>query len=75
MSTEPRFSSSRVPRLDVLVFVTAVLVIAGLAALFGVPLFRQQRAIQVIQQGGGWVETRKHGPEWLRRWIGGQTGR
>ncbi len=49
---------------------TIVMVVIAVGQRFGLPIYRQQVAIQEIERLGGVVETQEGGPELLRGWIG-----
>lgn len=63
----------RMPRPLTLALMTFVLVVATACLLFGLPIYRQQRALRAIEKCGGWIQdTRPFGPGWLRKLIGEQ---
>src|SRR5207247_2114243 len=49
---------------------TVVLVVAGAALRFGIPVYRQQQAIREIEALGGNVTIIEGGPDWLRVQVG-----
>jgi hypothetical protein len=59
----------RMPRPLTLALLTAVLVLEALGLHFGMPIYRQQRAIREIERRGGVVYTSERGPDWLRQWL------
>jgi hypothetical protein len=54
--------------------VALVLVLVAVGSVFGVPAYRQQALIREIEAGGGWVETRFTGPDWLQGLIPDAVG-
>ena len=49
---------------------TLVLVIVAVGLRFGAPIYRQQRAVRLIERLGGIVEIEQRGPKWLHGWLG-----
>jgi Leucine-rich repeat (LRR) protein len=70
MPPEPQRQLIRLPRPLGTLLVAFAIAVVGFGARFGIPLYKQQRVLREISDGGGWIETRKQGPAWLRRWIG-----
>lgn len=69
-TSETRRISIRLPRPLWIGLGTVVVVVAGVGLRIGVPIFRQQVAIQEIERLGGKVEMHPGGPAWLRIWVG-----
>ena len=61
----------KLPRPLRVLFVAIAVVVLGVGLRFGLPIYRQQRAVREIEQLGGFiVETSPLGPDWLREFIG-----
>jgi hypothetical protein len=60
----------RLPRPLWLVLVVVVLVIVGVSLRFGLPIYRQQVAINAIQLLGAKIKTRRTIPEWVATFVG-----
>lgn len=70
MSTESRRRTIRVPRPLWFFLPTVVLIVLAVGLRFGVPVYRQQVAIDEIERLGGTVQMRPRGPVWLRDRVG-----
>jgi hypothetical protein len=57
--------SIRLPRPLSIGLVTVVLTVVAVGLRIGIPIYRQQVAVQEIERLGGWVFTEPRGPEWL----------
>lgn len=66
-SPQPR---SRLPHWGWFLLATIVLVVGFAGLSLWLPWYREQQAIQKIEEWGGQVETRTYDPEWIRDLVG-----
>jgi hypothetical protein len=69
MNDSPQ-SRSRLPHWGWLLLATVGLAVAAVGLSIWLPRYREQQAIQKIEEWGGQVETRTDDPEWLRNLVG-----
>lgn len=70
MTSEARRFSIRLPRPLWVGLVAVVMIVAYAGLRIGTPIYRQELAIQHLNQAGAYMLTNERGPAWLRRWIG-----
>lgn len=70
----PRFPV-RLPRPLWIGLGAGLLVATALALQFGLPIYRQYAATELVQRKGGLVKTFGRGPTWLRQYLGSQAMR
>ena len=75
MPSEPRRFSIDLPRPLWIGVATLAIFVVAVGLQFGLPIYRQQAAIQEIERIGGKVVTQDSCPEWLRAKLGDQRTR
>src|SRR5262245_54859996 len=69
MPTTPA-EPGRLPRPLWIALGALALLAAGVGLQFGLPVYRQQLALQELERAGGRFTAKKGGPKWLRKFLG-----
>jgi hypothetical protein len=69
-SPEPRRFSIPLPRPLWIGLAAVALVGVAIGLQVGLPIYRQNLAVQEIERLGGKIGSFQPGPEWLRNWVG-----
>ncbi len=72
ISPETRRFACRLPRPLWIGLAMVVLIVVAVGLRFGIPIYRHEGAIRVIERAGGHVDDymEQTGPPWLRDWVG-----